>query len=76
MYVYAPEAEQPPLGRTIDDLSGGERVVYAHFSKPEFVKKFFRFMSQEENKGKDKFHPKVFTLFKVSFTPRCSPSSR
>ena len=66
MNVYAPISEQPPLGRTVDAMSPQERVIYQHFSQTEFVKKFFRFLSQEENKGKDKFHPKVFTLFKVS----------
>ena len=66
MNVYAPISEQPPLGRTVDAMSPQERFIYQHFSQAEFVKKFFRFLSQEENKGKDKFHPKVFTLFKVS----------
>lgn len=65
MYVYAPVSEQPPLGRTADEMSAEERIIFAHFSEADFLEKFFRFISQEENKGKDKFHPKIFTLFKV-----------
>lgn len=65
MYVYAPEHEQPVLGRSLMELTEEEQPIYQHFRDKKFVDKLLSFLSLEENKGKDKFHPRHFTLFKV-----------
>ena len=69
MKKYCPEDQQPKLGRTYEDLSDAEKPIFECFTDPEFVEKFLGFLTLEENKGKDKFHSKYFTLFKVSNEP-------
>lgn len=44
-----------------------EQIIFDHFSEPVFVNQFIEFLSLEERKGKDKFSPRRFCLFKVSF---------
>ena len=68
MKVYGPPSKQPKLGRSYEELSDEERPIYDQFSNPEFVAKLMKFLSLEENKGKDKFKAKHFVLFKVSST--------
>ena len=63
--VYAPTAEQPKLGRTVNELSEKEKPIFELFSQEQFVEKLIKFLTLEENKGKDRFHHKHFTLFKV-----------
>ena len=65
MYQYAPVNEQPKLGRLPEEMSPEERAIYDYFSNSDFIEKLFKFMSLEGQKGKDKFHSKYFTLFKV-----------
>ena len=42
-----------------------ERVVYDAFMSPEFVDRLVSFLSLEENKGKDKYDTRRFSMFKV-----------
>ena len=63
--MYAPSDEQPKLGRKSEELSESEKQIYALFSQEQFLDKFIKFLTLEENKGKDKFHHKHFILFKV-----------
>ena len=65
MLKYSAAELQPPLGRTYEQLAEQEKPIYENFTNPEFVQKLIGFLSLEENKGKDKFHSKHFTLFKV-----------
>ena len=65
MNVYATSAEQPKLGRNVDELSEKEKPIYELFSQEQFIDKFIKFLTLEENKGKDKFHHKHFIVFKV-----------
>ncbi|XP_078000645.1 proteasome activator complex subunit 4-like [Glandiceps talaboti] len=67
MYMYAALSEQPKLGRSREELSEVERVVYDYFSSQDFVDKLIGFLSLEERKGKDKFNSKRFVLFKGLF---------
>lgn len=66
MLKYAPSEEQPPLGRTMDSLPEDERIVYEQFTNVQFIETLIKFLTLEENKGKDRFHAKFFVLFKVS----------
>lgn len=43
-----------------------EQIIFDHFSDPVFVNQFIEFLSLEDRKGKDKFSPRRFCLFKVS----------
>lgn len=43
-----------------------EQIIYDHFSDPLFIKQLVEFLSLEDRKGKDKFSPRRFCLFKVS----------
>lgn len=67
MMVYAASSEQPPLGRSFEELLDDERPIYEAFTSKEFVDQLIKFLSLEENKGKDHFHEKNFVLFKVCF---------
>lgn len=42
-----------------------EQIIYDHFSDPKFVEQLIKFLSLEDRKGKDKFNPRRFCLFKV-----------
>lgn len=42
-----------------------EQIIFDHFSDPVFINQFIEFLSLEDRKGKDKFSPRRFCLFKV-----------
>lgn len=65
MLKYAAVEYQPIQGRARDQLSEDERPVYDKFNDCQFIEMLVKLMSLEENKGKDRFHAKHFTLFKV-----------
>lgn len=44
-----------------------EKIIFDHFSDPVFINQFIEFLSLEDRKGKDKFSPRRFCLFKVRF---------
>ena len=67
MTVYAPVEQQPKLGRRRDELTEAEQIIYDHFSDPKFVEQLIKFLSLEDRKGKDKFNPRRFCLFKGLF---------
>ncbi|XP_068688324.1 proteasome activator complex subunit 4-like isoform X1 [Montipora foliosa] len=67
LLTYAPVENQPPLGRTRDQLSEEEKPIYDAFSQEEFMSKFISFLSLEDRKGKDKFNVHRFVLFKGLF---------
>ncbi|XP_044171551.1 proteasome activator complex subunit 4-like [Acropora millepora] len=67
LLTYAPVDQQPPLGRSRDELSEEEKPIYEAFSQEEFMSKFISFLSLEDRKGKDKFNVHRFVLFKGLF---------
>uniref|UniRef100_A0A8D2L1E2 Proteasome activator subunit 4 n=1 Tax=Varanus komodoensis TaxID=61221 RepID=A0A8D2L1E2_VARKO len=67
MKIYASAEEQPKLGRSRKELSEAEQIIYDHFSDPKFVEQLIKFLSLEDRKGKDKFNPRRFCLFKGLF---------
>ena len=48
-------------------LQQREQIIFDHFSDPAFISQFIEFLSLEDRKGKDKFSPRRFCLFKVRF---------
>uniref|UniRef100_A0A672NHH0 Proteasome activator complex subunit 4B n=1 Tax=Sinocyclocheilus grahami TaxID=75366 RepID=A0A672NHH0_SINGR len=44
-----------------------ERIICDHFTDPMFIKQLIEFLSLEDRKGKDKFNPRRFCLFKGLF---------
>lgn len=44
-----------------------EKIIFDHFSDSAFINQFIEFLSLEDRKGKDKFSPRRFCLFKVRF---------
>jgi len=75
MLTYAAVEDQPVQGRTRDQLADDERPVYDKFRDAAFVEGLVKYLTLEENKGKDKFHAKHFTLFKVCLTDSASGDS-
>jgi len=71
MLKYAAVEYQPVQGRARDELLDNERPIYDKFTDPPFIETLIRLLSLEENKGKDRFHAKYFTLFKVQFRFMC-----
>ncbi|ELW47867.1 Proteasome activator complex subunit 4 [Tupaia chinensis] len=67
MVVYAGVEEQPKLGRSREDMTEAEQIIFDHFSDPKFVEQLITFLSLEDRKGKDKFNPLRFCLFKGIF---------
>ena len=65
MLVYAPSAQQPALSRSAESMGEDERILYERFTNAQYIETLIKFLSLEENKGKDKFHAKFFILFKV-----------
>lgn len=65
LIAYQPLSVQPKLGRTRAELSDCERPIYDAFNNSSFVNQFIKYISLEEHKGKESFHPKYFTFFKV-----------
>uniref|UniRef100_A0A8C2DIH5 Proteasome activator subunit 4b n=1 Tax=Cyprinus carpio TaxID=7962 RepID=A0A8C2DIH5_CYPCA len=66
LMVYAPAAEQPK-DLSAENMNERERVIYDHFTEPMFIKQLIEFLSLEDRKGKDKFNPRRFCLFKGLF---------
>ncbi|GCB62155.1 hypothetical protein scyTo_0011429, partial [Scyliorhinus torazame] len=80
LFVYAPADQQPKLGRNRNEMSEAEQVIYDRFSDPQFMEQLVKFLSLEDRKGKDKFNPRRFCLFKglfrnfdVAFLPVLKP---
>ncbi|KAG2467259.1 PSME4 protein, partial [Polypterus senegalus] len=67
LLVYAPPEEQPKLSRKREELTEGEQIIYEHFSDKKFIEQMIKFLSLEDRKGKDKFNPRRFCLFKGLF---------
>ncbi|KAJ8396071.1 hypothetical protein AAFF_G00026030 [Aldrovandia affinis] len=67
LMLYAPTQEQPKQDLSREEMSEREQVVYDHFSDPEFVDQLIEFLCLEDRKGKDRFSPRRFCLFKGLF---------
>ncbi|XP_029377126.1 proteasome activator complex subunit 4A isoform X3 [Echeneis naucrates] len=67
LMMYAPLEEQPKHNLTRDEMTEREQIIFAHFSDPVFINQFIEFLSLEDRKGKDKFSPRRFCLFKGLF---------
>uniref|UniRef100_A0AAQ6IA71 Proteasome activator subunit 4 n=1 Tax=Anabas testudineus TaxID=64144 RepID=A0AAQ6IA71_ANATE len=65
--VYAPLEEQPKQNLTREEMTEREQIIFDHFSDPVFINQFIEFLSLEDRKGKDKFSPRRFCLFKGLF---------
>uniref|UniRef100_A0A8C2YNF4 Proteasome activator subunit 4 n=2 Tax=Chinchilla lanigera TaxID=34839 RepID=A0A8C2YNF4_CHILA len=48
-------------------MTEAEQIIFDHFSDPKFVEQLITFLSLEDRKGKDKFNPRRFCLFKGLF---------
>uniref|UniRef100_A0A673MFT3 Proteasome activator complex subunit 4B n=1 Tax=Sinocyclocheilus rhinocerous TaxID=307959 RepID=A0A673MFT3_9TELE len=66
LVVYAPAAEQPK-DLSAENMNERERIICDHFTDPMFIKQLIEFLSLEDRKGKDKFNPRRFCLFKGLF---------
>ncbi|CAL8299965.1 unnamed protein product [Merluccius merluccius] len=64
---YAPPEEQPKQNLTREEMNEREQIIYDHFSDPVFINQLIEFLSLEDRKGKDKFSPRRFCLFKGLF---------
>ncbi|XP_063047941.1 proteasome activator complex subunit 4A [Engraulis encrasicolus] len=67
LMVYAPTEEQPKLSLTRDEMQESEQIIFDHFSDGVFVSQLIQFLSLEDRKGRDKFSPRRFCLFKGLF---------
>uniref|UniRef100_A0A673CDK3 Proteasome activator subunit 4a n=1 Tax=Sphaeramia orbicularis TaxID=375764 RepID=A0A673CDK3_9TELE len=67
LMMYAPVEEQPKENMTRDEMTEREQIIFDHFSDPVFINQFIEFLSLEDRKGKDKFSPRRFCLFKGLF---------
>ncbi|XP_029305181.1 proteasome activator complex subunit 4A isoform X1 [Cottoperca gobio] len=67
LMIYAPLEEQPKQNLTREEMTEREQIIFDHFSDPVFINQFIEFLSLEERKGKDKFSPRRFCLFKGLF---------
>uniref|UniRef100_A0A8D3EDD9 Proteasome activator subunit 4 n=1 Tax=Scophthalmus maximus TaxID=52904 RepID=A0A8D3EDD9_SCOMX len=67
LMMYAPLDEQPKQNLTRDEMTEREQIIFDHFSDPVFINQFIEFLSLEDRKGKDKFSPRRFCLFKGLF---------
>ncbi|KAM3863185.1 LOW QUALITY PROTEIN: proteasome activator complex subunit 4A [Diretmus argenteus] len=67
LMTYAPLKEQPKQNLTREEMTEREQIIYDHFSDPVFVNQLIEFLSLEDRKGKDKFSPRRFCLFKGLF---------
>uniref|UniRef100_A0A671QPG7 Proteasome activator complex subunit 4A n=1 Tax=Sinocyclocheilus anshuiensis TaxID=1608454 RepID=A0A671QPG7_9TELE len=65
LLLYAPLEEQPKQGKTREEMNESEQIIYDHFSDQQFIDQFIQYLSLEDRKGKDKFSPRRFCLFKV-----------
>ncbi|CAK6951662.1 proteasome activator complex subunit 4A isoform X1 [Scomber scombrus] len=67
LMMYAPLEEQPKQNLTREEMTEREQIIYDHFSDPVFINQFIEYLSLEDRKGKDKFSPRRFCLFKGLF---------
>uniref|UniRef100_A0A672KRB5 Proteasome activator subunit 4 n=1 Tax=Sinocyclocheilus grahami TaxID=75366 RepID=A0A672KRB5_SINGR len=67
LLLYAPLEEQPKQGKTREEMNESEQIIYDHFSDQQFIDQFIQYLSLEDRKGKDKFSPRRFCLFKGIF---------
>ncbi|KAI1887190.1 hypothetical protein AGOR_G00203600 [Albula goreensis] len=67
LMLYAPSQEQPKQYVSREEMSEREQVIYDYFSEPEFVDQLIEFLCLEDRKGKDRFSPRRFCLFKGLF---------
>uniref|UniRef100_A0A7N8XL65 Proteasome activator subunit 4a n=1 Tax=Mastacembelus armatus TaxID=205130 RepID=A0A7N8XL65_9TELE len=67
LMMYAPLEEQPKQNLTREEMTEREQIMFDHFSDPVFINQFIEFLSLEDRKGKDKFSPRRFCLFKGLF---------
>ncbi|KAJ8385476.1 hypothetical protein AAFF_G00185720 [Aldrovandia affinis] len=67
LMLYAPLEEQPKQGMTREEMTEREQIIYDYFSDPVFIEQLIKFLSLEDRKGKDKFSPRRFCLFKGLF---------
>uniref|UniRef100_A0A3Q3F4X4 Proteasome activator subunit 4a n=1 Tax=Labrus bergylta TaxID=56723 RepID=A0A3Q3F4X4_9LABR len=67
LMMYAPLEEQPKQNLPRDEMTEREQIIFDHFSDPVFINQFIEFLSLEDRKGKDKFSPRRFCLFKGLF---------
>ncbi|CAG09459.1 unnamed protein product, partial [Tetraodon nigroviridis] len=65
--IYAPLEDQPKQSLTREEMTEREKIIFDHFSDPVFINQFIEFLSLEDRKGKDKFSPRRFCLFKGLF---------
>uniref|UniRef100_A0A3Q3IVD1 Proteasome activator Blm10 mid region domain-containing protein n=1 Tax=Monopterus albus TaxID=43700 RepID=A0A3Q3IVD1_MONAL len=71
LITYAPLEEQPKQNLTREEMTEREQIIFDHFSDPVFINQFIMFLSLEDRKGKDKFSPRRFCLFKGLFRHFC-----
>ncbi|KAM6956793.1 proteasome activator complex subunit 4A [Aplochiton taeniatus] len=67
LMMYAPLEEQPKQSLTREEMTEREQIIYDHFTDPVFINQLIEFLSLEDRKGKDKFSPRRFCLFKGLF---------
>uniref|UniRef100_A0AAR2IXF8 Proteasome activator Blm10 mid region domain-containing protein n=1 Tax=Pygocentrus nattereri TaxID=42514 RepID=A0AAR2IXF8_PYGNA len=66
LMLYAPYEEQPK-DLIPEEMNESEKIIHDHFSDPKFINQLIEFLSLEDRKGKDKFNPRRFCLFKGLF---------
>lgn len=64
--LYAPVDEQPE-DLIPEEMNESERIIHDHLTDPVFITQLVKFLSLEDRKGKDKFNPRRFCLFKGLF---------
>uniref|UniRef100_UPI0037E73473 proteasome activator complex subunit 4A n=1 Tax=Semicossyphus pulcher TaxID=241346 RepID=UPI0037E73473 len=67
LMMYAPLEDQPKQNLPREEMTEREQIIFDHFSDPVFINQFIEFLSLEDRKGKDKFSPRRFCLFKGLF---------
>ena len=67
MMVYGPEWDQPALNRSPEEMTAEERSYVHFFASPQRVDRLVALLSLEEHKGKAKFDPRKFILWKGLF---------
>ncbi|KAL4612987.1 proteasome activator complex subunit 4B-like [Arapaima gigas] len=66
LMMYCP-SEKTRQCITREEMCETEQIIFDHFSDPFFTDQLIRFLSLEDRKGKDKFNPHRFCLFKGLF---------
>ncbi|TSK14769.1 Proteasome activator complex subunit 4B [Bagarius yarrelli] len=65
LMLYAPLEQQKDFGA--EEMNEREQIIHENFSNPMFISQLIEFLSLEDRKGKDKFNPQRFCLFKGLF---------